>query len=162
MPFLGETSSKSSVQIITLLFSFTVQKYIDPPVSKVHPGSFPVSVIHQTLTWTTGSLTCIRSYACVYTRGWGTQTSQHNMLTRKNSHKFFFSSGWDSNLWSWNSLDLEADACALTDRQGTLPKHSPRTVGLLWKGLWRTLVMESEPVAELVTQTEKDARQPGR
>ena len=37
--------------------------------------------------WTTGSLTCLRSYACVYTRGWGTPTSQHNILTRK-TNKF--------------------------------------------------------------------------
>ena len=35
-----------------------------------------VSVIHRTLSdiWTTGSLTCVRSYACVYTGGWGTLT----------------------------------------------------------------------------------------
>ena len=32
-----------NVQIITLLFTFTVQKYIYPPVSKVHAGSFLVS-----------------------------------------------------------------------------------------------------------------------
>ena len=45
---------------------------------------FRVSVIHRALTWTTGSLTCARSYACVYARGWGTPTSsQHNILTRK-------------------------------------------------------------------------------
>ena len=40
----------------------------------------------QTNTWTTGSTTCVRdhSYACVYTRGFGTSTtSQHNILTRK-------------------------------------------------------------------------------
>ena len=44
---------------------------------------FRVSKIHRTLTWNTGSLTC------VYTRGLGTQTtSQHNILTRKNSHIF--------------------------------------------------------------------------
>ena len=46
---------------------------------------------HQTLTWTTSSLTCVRGhfYACVYTRGLGTQTaSQHNILTRKNSPCF--------------------------------------------------------------------------
>ena len=49
---------------------------------------FRVSVIHRTLTWTTGSLTCVRSYACVYTWGWATPTSQHNILTQKNSHKF--------------------------------------------------------------------------
>ena len=50
---------------------------------------FRVSIIHRTLTWTTGYLTCVRSYACVYTGGWGTPTSQHNILTRKKlSHLF--------------------------------------------------------------------------
>ena len=75
--------------------------------------------------WNTGSLTCrVRSYACVYTRrGWGTPTaSQHNILTRKNSHKFFLCSGRDSNLWSWNPLDLEADA---------LPNEPPRPPSLV-------------------------------
>ena len=49
-------------------------------------GSFRVSVIQRTLTWTTGSLTCVRDhfYACVqYTHGsWaGTPTaSQHNLF----------------------------------------------------------------------------------
>ena len=70
---------------------------------------FPISVIHRTLTWTTGSLTCEHdhSYACVYTRGLGTPTtSQHNILTRKKpSHKVFLCSGRGSNLWS---LDLES------------------------------------------------------
>ena len=71
-----------NVQIISLLFPFTGQKYIYSPVSKVHAGSLCVSVIHQTLTWTTGSLTCVHSYACIYTRGWCTPTmSQHNILT---------------------------------------------------------------------------------
>ena len=44
---------------------------------------FRVSVIHQTLTGTTGSLTCVRdnSYECVYTRGLATPTaSQHNIF----------------------------------------------------------------------------------
>ena len=43
----------------------------------VHAGSFLVSETQRTLTWTTGSLTCVcdRSYACVYTRGLGTQTA---------------------------------------------------------------------------------------
>ena len=72
-----------NVGIITLLFTFTVQiKYIYPAVSKVHAGSFCVSVIQQTLTWTTGSFKCIRdhSYACVYTGVVGTPTaSQHNI-----------------------------------------------------------------------------------
>ena len=31
---------------------------------KVHAGSFCVSVIHQILTWTTGSVTCIRDHSC--------------------------------------------------------------------------------------------------
>ena len=50
---------------------------------KVHAGSFCVSIIHGTLTWMTGSLTCVRdhSYACVYTRGLGIPTaSQHNIF----------------------------------------------------------------------------------
>ena len=72
---------------------------------------FRVSAIHRTLTCTTGSLTCARSYVCVYTRGWGTSTtSQHNIFTRKNSHKLFLCSERDSNLWSWNPLNLEAVA----------------------------------------------------
>ena len=62
----------------------TVQQYKYPSVSKVHAGSFRVSVIRLTLPWTTGSLTCVRahSYACVYTRGvWGTPTAiQHNIF----------------------------------------------------------------------------------
>ena len=53
-----------SVQIIILLFPFTVQKYIYHPVSKVHSGSFCVSIIHRNLTWTTGSLTCVCDHSC--------------------------------------------------------------------------------------------------
>ena len=49
-----------NVKISTLLFPFTVQKYIYHPVSKVHAESVRVSIIHRTLTWTTGSLTCAR------------------------------------------------------------------------------------------------------
>ena len=87
----------ASIVTITLLFPFTVQStevHFYPPVSKVHAGSFCVSVIHRSLTW-------VCSYACVYTQGWGTPTtSQHNILTRKNSHKCFLCSGRDSYLWS--------------------------------------------------------------
>ena len=53
----------------------------------MHAGTDRVSVIHQTVTWTTWSLTCVRnhSYACVciiiYKRGLGTPTaSQHNIF----------------------------------------------------------------------------------
>ena len=51
------------------------------PVLQVHAGSFRVSVIHRTLTCTTGSLTCARdhSYACYTHGGLGTPTAnQHN------------------------------------------------------------------------------------
>ena len=63
---------------------------------KVHAGSLRGSVIHRTLTWTTGSSTCVRdhSYACVYTRGLGIPYRQRvstTFLTRKKSHKFVFS-----------------------------------------------------------------------
>ena len=59
------------------------------PSSTMHAGSFYVSVIHQILTWTTGSLMCIRdhSFACVYTRGLGTPTvSQHMFVSEKLAH----------------------------------------------------------------------------
>ena len=52
-------------------------------IIKVHAGSFRVCIIHQTLTWTTGSLTCVRdhSYACIFTQVLGTPTaSQHNIF----------------------------------------------------------------------------------
>ena len=63
------------------------------PVQQVHAGSFCVSVIHQTLTWTTGSFTCVcdHSYACVYTRQLGTTPTacQHNSFySEKLSHIF--------------------------------------------------------------------------
>ena len=61
---LSKINSKRNVLIITLLFPFAEQKYIYSPVSKVHAGSFRVSIIHQTLTWTTGSLTCICDHSC--------------------------------------------------------------------------------------------------
>ena len=60
----------------------TVQKYIYPFVNKVYAGSFCVSVIRQTLTWTTESLTCVRdhSYVCIYTQGLGTLTASQHII----------------------------------------------------------------------------------
>ena len=58
----------------------------------VHAGSFHVSIIHQTLTWTTGSLSCVHDHscACLYVRGLGTPTaSQHNIFYSGKTHKFF-------------------------------------------------------------------------
>ena len=62
---------------------------------QLHAGYFPVSIIHRTLTWTTGSLTCVHglSYAYntwsfVYTRGFGTPTSQHNLFDAEKNISF--------------------------------------------------------------------------
>ena len=79
------------------------------PILQVHAGSFRVSVIHRTLTWTTGSLTCLRDhyYAYVYTRGLGTSTaSQHNICDSENLSQRFLAFLAGSSLWS---LDLESD-----------------------------------------------------
>ena len=58
----------------------------------MHAGSFSVSVIHQTLAWTTGCLMCVcdHSYACVYTKGLDTQTvSQHNISDSEKVSQIF-------------------------------------------------------------------------
>ena len=82
--------------------------------------SFRVSVIHRTLTWTTGALTCVRDhyYACVYTRRLGTLTKRVSttFLTRKKTLNFFKCSWRGSNL---GSLNLESH---------TLPTEPPRHV----------------------------------
>ena len=66
----------------TLLFPFTVQKYVYPPVSKEHAGSLRVSLIHRTLTWSTWSLACVRDHSCIHT-GYGhtdSESAQHLWL----------------------------------------------------------------------------------
>ena len=71
----------------------------------VHAGSFCVSIIHRTQTWTTGFLPCARdhSYACMYTQGLGTPTaSQHNIFDSEKL-TFLLCSWRDSNL---RPLDL--------------------------------------------------------
>ena len=82
------------------------------PVLQVHAGSFHVSVIHLTLTWTTGS------YVCVYTWGLGTQTvSQHNIFdSGEKTHKFFLSSWRGLNLGHWYHR-------ILSDALPVLPPH---------------------------------------
>ena len=83
-----------SVQITrhySIVFKFTGGKYIYPFVSKVHAGSFRVSVIHRNLTWTTGANK--RAYVIILRRaythgGWAhRQRCSTTVLTRKNSHK---------------------------------------------------------------------------
>ena len=73
-------------------------------------GLFKFSVIDQTLTWTTGSLSCVRdhSYACVYTHGrvghTDNKSAQHFWLRKKPSHNFFLYSWWGRGLNPWVSL----------------------------------------------------------
>ena len=69
----GLSSSQRTMQffvvaVFVLFFVFffftTVLSHLDFSISRatkptVHAGSFSVSIIHQTLTWTTGSLTCV-------------------------------------------------------------------------------------------------------
>ena len=112
------------MQIITLLFSFTVHKYIYPPVSKVHAGSFCVSIIHRTLTWTIGSLTCVRdySYACVYTQGLGTPTASQHIFDSEKLTNCSCAPDADGARTS-DLLDLESNALP------TEPPRFPETKG---------------------------------
>ena len=74
----------------------TESRYPTQIYYKVHAGSFRVSIIHRTLTWTTGSVTCVRdhSYACLNTRGLGTPTASQRSIfdSEKLSHNFFLCS----------------------------------------------------------------------
>ena len=83
----------------------------------VHAGSFRVSIIHRTLTWTTGSLIslCDNSYARTYTWGLGTlTTSQHNIFHSEKLIKistcFWLVSlshiSWQCFLSDWATLQL--------------------------------------------------------
>ena len=74
---------------------------------KVHSGFFRVSVIHLTLTWITGSLTCVRdhSYARAYKRGLDTPTSQNIMFDSEKLSQFFLvllTRFPTSSLWIWS------------------------------------------------------------
>ena len=57
---------------------------------------------NETLTWTTGSLMCVRDHS--YAHGGWVHGRVSTFLLGK-THKFFLCSGWGSNLWS---LDLES------------------------------------------------------
>ena len=99
-----------SVQItrlVTLPYYLLYRSTFYPCVSKVHAGFFHVSVIHWSLTGTTGSLTCIHghSYACVCTPGLGTPTSHQNIFDSEKL-KFVLCSWLGLNLVS---LNLESD-----------------------------------------------------
>ena len=82
------------------------------PVLQVHDGSFLVSVIHQTPTWTTRSFTCVHDNS--YTHGgWAhRQQGSTTFLTLKNSLRFFFLCPWqDSNSGLWSLTDLLSHLC---------------------------------------------------
>ena len=84
---MGATSVCTSLD--TTLFKLTVLKYIYPSVSKVHAGSFRVSVINRTpdmdyrIFSVRSAYLIILMRACVYTQGGGLVTptvSQHNIF----------------------------------------------------------------------------------
>ena len=73
-PYLGKATAAARAALASL---------------QVHAGSFPVLVIHETVTWITASLTNIRdhSYTCVriHTRVWAhRQQVSTTFLTQKN------------------------------------------------------------------------------
>ena len=98
------------VQIMILLFPFTVHKYIYPPVSKMHAGFF---------SWFRNppnpNMDCriynVRAYVIIlvraYTRGRGLGTHRQRASTTFVTRNCFLYSWRDSNL---GHLDLECDA----------------------------------------------------
>ena len=97
------------------------------PVLQVYAGSFRACSRNPlgTLTWTSGSLTCVRDHS--YTHGcWAHQQRvSTTVLTRKNSHNFFLCSwrGWGLNL---RSLDLEFDALPIEPPRHLLTSVFPK------------------------------------
>ena len=85
------------------------------PVPQVYAGSFCVSVIHQTLTWTTGSLTCVCDHSYVYW-GWAQRQVSTTFFWFAKTYNFLLCSRRGSNLLS---LDLESD---------TLPAELPQCI----------------------------------
>ena len=119
------------------------------PVLQVHAGSFRVSVINQTLAWTTRSLTCARDNFCayIYIHRWVGHTdksAQHfwlwktltiflMLLTGPGFEPRFFGFGFGhSTNWatpwqdysSWGSMYMYISMCAV------FPWHSMRPVCL--------------------------------
>ena len=69
------------------------------PILQVYTGSFCVSVIYQTLTWTTGSWSCLcdHSYVCVHTWGLGNPDSESAHFLLERNHYVFLCSCRDLN-----------------------------------------------------------------
>ena len=65
----------------TLLFTFTVQKYIYPSVKcMLIAGPFRVSVINWTLTCTTWSFLCVRDHSCALVGHTDSKSAHHFWL----------------------------------------------------------------------------------
>ena len=108
----------------TILFTFAVQKYIYPSVSKVHAGSFCVSVIHQTdmdyrifsvLMW---SFLCVR----IHTGGLGTHWQRvTTFLTKKTA---FFFLVLLTGFWTKNTDVIESRVRCSSHWATLSPAHS--------------------------------------
>ena len=111
-----------------------------PPV---HAGCFSVSIIHQTLTWTTGSLACIQivMHACNCTQARGVWT-----------HVWVCTESW---LWEKNALPHRGikptsagwRSDALTHWATTPPNLWPRTTPLLTLCALEALLLVAESAA---------------
>ena len=116
-----------------------------PPINyKVPAGSFRVSVIHRTLIWTAGSLTCLRdhSYTHVYTRGLGIATTSQYIIvdTEKLSQLFLV-----LLTGVRRSLDPEANA---------LPPRHPLDFNLLVLLLLLLLLLRSTGRSQICSPTD--------
>ena len=114
---------------------------------------FSFSLIHRTLTWTTGSLTCKcdHLYACVYTWGLDTPTaSQHNIFDwekitsfscapdRVQTQVMEFIGSWDwQRSTNWATLSLYYRFIIITyHTRLSIPRKMSRKRGRLWGKGW--------------------------
>ena len=79
----------------------------------------------------------VRTFLCLRVHtGVGRHTdkeSAHHFDSEKNSQKCFVCSRRDSNLWSWNALDLEADALTLIYVCVVLSNYRSSATEVLWE-----------------------------
>ena len=72
----------------------------------MHAGSFRVSIIRRTLTWTTGSLMCVRgrSCTCVYTQGLGIPTASQHISDSEKLTIFSCAPDAIRTAWIWSPM----------------------------------------------------------
>ena len=130
-----------------VIIPFTRQRY---PVLQVHAGSFIIFVIHRTLTWTTGSLMCVRdhSYACVYTRGsvGHTDSESAQQFDSENSHNVLYYCAPDAGGIRTSGLWISSPTSQSTNWAIPIPQKDIYNFfvffGLTWAGrsegcVWR-------------------------